>query len=329
MCRLGFISLPQEEEIANDIRVPTTYYGRQHSHGVGFAYVENGHIHRERSPMEASRFWLQPEHLNENIRSKSAIFHVRFASVGTRQHCNTHPFVNTKHTMAFVHNGTLFGYEKLKEKLAAQGETFTGDTDSEVLFRCFQRYGENFTKVLNKYNVTGDITLLAMKKDGTIYAYTNSGSLELYKRYGGIVAYSDTTFGREKEAIPVAKNHLYTIKDGKIIKDVKVEKMKEHRYSWEGSSYEDYFSGYGRNFNRYEQKPLYAKLPARFKEDEQEEEKSQEQKDFENDNKHLEDLVAEYAEKVEPRDEEEDNPPYWKKDETYDEFQKRIKRVKV
>ena len=245
MCRLGLLSYNRDEDVTEFVKLATSYYGYGNNDGVGLAYVDaQGRTKVIKSPKEAIKFWLSPENQNLKIRTKALIMHTRLASSGEVKMENTHPFYDAKSGISFCHNGTAFGYEQLKKDLIAKGYAFEGQTDSEVLAKAYCEYGNEFTKMLNKYKVTGMITFLAIHKDGTIVAYTNSGSLKLWKNSKGITGFSDEAFFSDGEPMEVKQNTLYTMKDGKMLGVEKVEPVKRYVYS-ESTSIGNFGLGYG------------------------------------------------------------------------------------
>ena len=110
--------------------------GRGHTHGWGVATYEDHSLHVERQAWAA----YHGEHFRQaaaRIFSRQVLAHVRRATVGPPRIENTHPFVDGP--WAFVHNGTIPGFARLRPRLLAllpqeRREAIRGDTDSEHLF---------------------------------------------------------------------------------------------------------------------------------------------------------------------------------------------------
>jgi glutamine amidotransferase len=111
---------------------------RRHPHGWGIAYYLAGsreptHVKSVASAFDDDRF----ARVSEFLTSHAVIAHVRKATVGELSLENTHPFHWNEWT--FCHNGTLFGFNQVKEVLRARiadhlRPAIQGTTDSETLF---------------------------------------------------------------------------------------------------------------------------------------------------------------------------------------------------
>ena len=110
--------------------------GEEHAHGWGIATYEGHCPHIERQAWAA----YHGEHFRRaaaRIFSQQVLAHVRSATVGTPKIENTHPFVDGP--WAFIHNGTVPNFERLRPRLLAQlpedrRKAIQGDTDSEHVF---------------------------------------------------------------------------------------------------------------------------------------------------------------------------------------------------
>lgn len=111
--------------------------GYSHAHGWGVAIYEDHVPHVEKEAWAA----YHGEHFH---RAAAAIFaqtvlaHVRRATVGPANPENTHPFMHEK--IAFVHNGTVPGFEALRPRLLEalsdkHRAALCGSTDTEHVFR--------------------------------------------------------------------------------------------------------------------------------------------------------------------------------------------------
>lgn len=110
--------------------------GRGNAHGWGIATYEDHCPHVERQAWAA----YQGEHFRRAAArtfSEQVLAHVRRATVGAPRIENTHPFVDGP--WAFIHNGTVPGFDRLRPRLLEQmpkerRDAIRGDTDSEHVF---------------------------------------------------------------------------------------------------------------------------------------------------------------------------------------------------
>ncbi len=108
---------------------------------AGIAYFSDGRLQIFRA---AGRLSALTETLSPRANGKGAgIGHTRWATHGKPTADNAHP--HRYGPLAIIHNGIFENYLSLKDKLVAQGHTFTSDTDTEVLVHWIGRHYKNGT----------------------------------------------------------------------------------------------------------------------------------------------------------------------------------------
>jgi glutamine amidotransferase len=139
MCRLfGFRSAVVSHAHRSLIEAENAlaFQAREHQDGWGIGYFHGGDAYVLKSQEGAAE--------NDSFRRASArlasntfVVHVRRATVGGVSPNNVHPFRHGR--WVFAHNGTLFGFEHLREQLAARIpaallDRVLGTTDTELFF---------------------------------------------------------------------------------------------------------------------------------------------------------------------------------------------------
>jgi len=165
--------------------------GEDNPHGWGIAFYPDKSAQVIKEPIRTTKSQLA-EFIQEyeEIKSKIFIGHVRYTSVGSKSHKNTHPFHRELRgkEYVFAHNGTLDGYENFE----LGRFTPIGETDSEYVF-CYLLHGiENIeisgwhnsgfdclADILNEINTCG--TLNCLFSDGEyLFCYHD------VERYNGL-----------------------------------------------------------------------------------------------------------------------------------------------
>lgn len=107
------------------------------------------------------------------LTSTTGIAHTRWATHGVPSVRNAHPHVDNSGKIAVVHNGIIENYAELKQKLIAEGYTFTSDTDTEVVANLISEfYNGDFVQAvasaLHRVNGTYGLAILCTDCPGTI-----------------------------------------------------------------------------------------------------------------------------------------------------------------
>ncbi len=102
---------------------------------AGIAAIENHRLVRRRA--EGKIRHLEAVLKAGPINATVGIGHTRWATHGAPSERNAHPQVAGR--VAVVHNGIIENFAELKHELAAEGRTFTSDTDTEVVAHLIDR----------------------------------------------------------------------------------------------------------------------------------------------------------------------------------------------
>lgn len=107
-------------------------------------------------------------HGGEMLKGTVGIGHTRWATHGSPSDSNAHPHLNSKHSIAVVHNGIIENYIRIRHKLEDKGYTFQSETDTETLVQLLDYYYDGdpldaISKIMNR--VEGSYALGIIFKD--------------------------------------------------------------------------------------------------------------------------------------------------------------------
>lgn len=117
---------------------------------AGLAGIENGKIEfcKEVGKISALENEIKESHFHLN---GVAIAQTRWATHGVPNKVNAHPHLDTKQSLAIVHNGIIENHEFLKQKLIQKGYKFLSDTDTEVVAHLISSlYEGDLLKAINQ-----------------------------------------------------------------------------------------------------------------------------------------------------------------------------------
>ena len=148
MCELLGFSSAVPTDISEHL---STFFSHsvKHPHGWGLMRENRG---REvfREPVRACDSSLLAAVMEDMIPQKTALAHIRFATVGSIDENNCHPFTgsdNSGREWTLIHNGTIFNSRHNHRYAAAQA----GDTDSERFFlSLLDHMNEHISRVVPK-----------------------------------------------------------------------------------------------------------------------------------------------------------------------------------
>lgn len=128
MCELFGVSANKKIQL-NEFLTEFFSHSVKHPNGWGMAFFYDNAVSLEKQPESAYKSAYLKQRLQSKIEADKLIAHIRFATRGSIQYENTHPFVmrdkyNRSWTLA--HNGTIF------ESTVLSNFT-TGKTDSELI----------------------------------------------------------------------------------------------------------------------------------------------------------------------------------------------------
>lgn len=158
MCGIvGYVGARNAQEIVIDGLEKLEYRGYDSS---GIATVVCGKIDvvKKKGRLEELKNALKDHPIKSNI----AIGHTRWATHGEPSDRNAHPHTDLNKTLAVVHNGIIENYMSLKNKFISEGETFSSDTDTEVIAHFLAQYkDDDLTQRIFKMkkNLTGSYAL--------------------------------------------------------------------------------------------------------------------------------------------------------------------------
>ncbi|MEU3405350.1 class II glutamine amidotransferase [Streptomyces sp. NPDC006670] len=141
MCRLfGLSSAPQRTHATFWLLDAPDSLSRQSHHdpdGTGLGYFSaDGTPLVDKAPIAAYRDRAFAEKARQ-AESATFIAHVRYASTGSLDLRNTHPF--EQDGRLFAHNGVIEGLDRLDDHLGEDRSLVNGDTDSERFFALITR----------------------------------------------------------------------------------------------------------------------------------------------------------------------------------------------
>lgn len=151
MCEIYGFSGRREKELNSDLREFFSH-ACDHPNGWGLALLDQPAPEITREVCRADRSELLKERMGHPLTAKTALAHIRLATIGNEDYVNCHPFTavdQSGRNWTLIHNGTIFESSKLKGYVFRQ----KGETDSErILLYLVDRINEETAKAQRALN---------------------------------------------------------------------------------------------------------------------------------------------------------------------------------
>ncbi|MGN0037891.1 MAG: class II glutamine amidotransferase [Coriobacteriales bacterium] len=134
MCELFGYCGAQEAELSAPL-AEFFSHSEEHPDGWGLAVGGDGFLNIEKEPGQALQSSYLRNRLGAGVQAKLALGHIRFATAGSLERGNCHPFTAcdaTGRQWTLVHNGTILDFPQLEAFRQQQA----GSTDSERFLLC-------------------------------------------------------------------------------------------------------------------------------------------------------------------------------------------------
>ena len=233
MCEMLGISA-KRRRARNGILREFFSHAERHPHGWGLARFGDGTAPDiEKEPVKATASGTLRRILDEPIAERTILAHIRFATVGTMEYANCHPFTGTDNSgrvWTLVHNGTIFAGASLNDYMGLQ----FGETDSERVLlhliaridRAQIRLGRPLTEEERFAVLSSAIGALAkgnklnlLVYDGEVmYAHVNFRDSLHFLEEDGAVTFSTSALSHG-DWKPVPFTRLVAVKDGEFVRE--------------------------------------------------------------------------------------------------------------
>lgn len=130
MCELFALSAARPVKLNRELKEFFSH-GVDNPNGWGLAVFQGSSVSLEKEPRSALESSYLRDRLSVRFDAANMMAHIRKATIGKMEYCNTHPFLRTDsfgHTWTFIHNGTVF---QSTPELDRYFHLQEGTTDSE------------------------------------------------------------------------------------------------------------------------------------------------------------------------------------------------------
>ena len=162
MCEIFGFSSSKEEEL-NDYLREFYSHCEEHPHGWGLAILDSDKFSVIKEPLKARSSIMLGNVLLNPIVSKTALAHIRLATIGDKEFYNCHPFVkkdNAGRRWTLIHNGTIFDCPDLCKYSTIE----EGETDSERILLAivdhinkFEAFKGESLSLKERFNIVSDL----------------------------------------------------------------------------------------------------------------------------------------------------------------------------
>jgi predicted glutamine amidotransferase len=214
MCQLLGVAANRPVNIAFSFR-EWRHRGTRNPHGYGFAFWPRGDLEIVKDARNLMRTPSSAIEGVQTVESPMFVCHVRYASVGSRDGTNTHPFRDERGTKeyAFAHNGTVPGIFEMSVSRPAKGETDSEHAFHWLMDQASDAEDEEFPRALRdaaeRVRPLGTFNFL-LSDGSTLWAYADHSLhyLERTPPFGGrLVTLEEEGYSIELDEVKARDEH--------------------------------------------------------------------------------------------------------------------------